>query len=126
MTYQYHSFIPTRGYSLGITGVVIPPRIEVRRRLTVKLIQETVANYYGLHTTHMTGQSKESRHARPRQVAMYLAREMIGRSTPDIGRMFGGRDHTTVLHALSAVRDRMATDGELADDIDELKARLRG
>lgn len=124
MTYQYLNFIPTRGLSLGTTGVVIPPRVEVRRRLTMKRVQEVVAAHYNINVLHMTSDSREGRHVRPRHVAMYLIREMIGRSTPDIGRTFGGRDHTTVLNALHRVRKCLVTDGELADDIEDIREKL--
>jgi chromosomal replication initiator protein len=113
------------GYSLGIQTA---PQFmfQVRPRLTVKRIQEAVARYYDISPMHMVGESKEARHAQPRQLAMYLAREMLGRSTPDIGRLFGGRDHTTVLHALSAVSKRMKMYPDIVEEIEAIKAELRG
>jgi chromosomal replication initiator protein len=112
------------GYSLGIRTVP-PAQIEFRPRLTVKRIQETVADYYGINRIHMTGESKCQRHAHPRQVAMYLARELLGRSMPDIGMRFGDRDHTTVLHALRCVSKRLKTNDDLAEDVRTLKKLVR-
>ena len=121
MNYQFVGFIPTAGYSLG-TGVM--PRVEVRRRITVKQIQEIVADFYDIPVFHMTSESREASHAQPRQMAMYLVREMLGRSTPDIGRRFGNRDHTTVIHALSAVKKRMARNEEYQEDAEYLKQKV--
>lgn len=111
------------GYSLGYRSIP-KPLFEFRPRMTVKRIQEAVADYYTLNLIHMTGDSKEWRHSHPRQLAMYLAREMLGRSTPDIGRLFGNRDHTTVIHAISAVKKRMVRNVDLCDDVEAIKAKL--
>lgn len=113
------------GYSLGLSGST-KPLFEFRPRITAKRIQEEVAAFYGLNPIHMTGPSQCHHHAHPRQVAMFLCREVLGRSTPDIGRRFGDRDHTTVLHALSAVRKRMVHNENLVEEVAMLKARLRG
>ena len=64
--------------------------------------------------------------ARPRQVAMFLAKTMTSRSLPDIGRRFGGRDHTTVIHGVRKIEELRATDPQIADDIDALKRALEG
>lgn len=113
------------GYSLGLPTV---PRakIQVRPRVTVQRIQEVVSAYYDISSIHMTGDSRCRSHAHPRQVAMFLCRELMGRSTPDIGKRFGDRDHTTVLHALKAVRGRLGTDGELAEGVETLKVMIQG
>ena len=112
------------GYSLGIQTAP-KPFFEIRPRLTVKHIQEVVARHYDISHMHMVGDSKEARHAHPRQLAMYLARELLGRSTPDIGRLFGGRDHTTVLHALKAVSKRAKKFPDMVETIEAFKAELR-
>ena len=64
--------------------------------------------------------------ARPRQVAMWLAKQITTRSLPDIGRRFGGRDHTTVLHAVRRIEQLKAEDATLARDVDVLLRKLRG
>ena len=113
------------GYSFGLRAPSAEPvHIEFRPRVTTKRIQTVVANYYNISPAHMLGDSRCHRHAHPRQVAMYLCREMLGRSTPDIGKRFGDRDHTTVLHALKRIRDRIQTNDDLAEDIDLLKLML--
>jgi chromosomal replication initiator protein len=64
--------------------------------------------------------------ARPRQVAMWLAKQITTRSLPDIGRRFGGRDHTTVLHAVRRIESLKAEDPQIARDVDVLLRKLRG
>lgn len=97
--------------------------------LTVLKIQQTVAEFYGLHPkvmrdTDRSVGAREPRLAHPRQVAMYLARKLTRMSTPDIGRRFGGRDHSTVIHALRAVERRAAVDPFLEIEIEVLRERL--
>ena len=62
--------------------------------------------------------------ARPRQVAMYLAKTLTSRSLPDIGRRFGGRDHTTVIHAVKKIEELKATDSQIAEDVELLRRML--
>jgi hypothetical protein len=87
-------------------------------------IQETVSAYYGLNPLHMISAERGATVARPRQIAMYLARELSGKSLPDIGRRFGNRDHTTVMHAVKAVQRRMYEDAEVLLDVEVLRERL--
>jgi chromosomal replication initiator protein len=87
-------------------------------------IQATVAAFYGLHRSGMTSDRRDKPLARARQVAMYLARELTPRSMPEIGRRFGNRDHTTVLHGIRSVEKRMIEDAELRADVELLKSRL--
>jgi len=87
-------------------------------------IQATVAGYFGIHRSAMTTRRKGRDVAHPRQIAMYLAAELTPKSTPTIGKYFGGRDHTTVIHAIRAVKRRIATDAEVAEDLRILRAIL--
>ena len=64
--------------------------------------------------------------ARPRQVAMYLAKMLTARSLPEIGRKFGGRDHTTVMHAVRKVEELIADDAQIAQDVDVVRRALTG
>ena len=64
--------------------------------------------------------------ARPRQVAMSLSKQLTMRSLPDIGRRFGGRDHTTIIHGVKRIEDLMATDSQLSDDLQLLRRLLQG
>lgn len=122
MTYHCEICIPTTGYSLGIAPE--PTLVSVRGRLTVKRIQEVVSAYFDIDEAEMRSSRRGRDVARPRQVAMYLARKLTPKSLPDIGRRFGGRDHTTVLHATRVIEALMAIDGEIATDVELLTKRL--
>lgn len=89
-------------------------------------IQATVASYYGLHKSTMVSQRRAQDISHPRQIAMFLATELTPKSLPTIGRYFGGRDHTTVIHAIRAVAKRVANDPEIAEDVRVLRERLGG
>lgn len=90
----------------------------------VARIKREVAEYYRIPTRILDGPSRERRHAHPRQVAMYLAREVEGKTYPWIGDSFGGRDHTTALHAVLQVRQRLVRDNQLANDVAEIRRRI--
>jgi hypothetical protein len=94
------------------------------RRISVAHIQAEVADFYGLPIMEMTSKRRAHKWSHPRQVAMYLARELTPQSLPEIGYRFGGRDHTTVMHAISAVEERIANDPELALDVETIRERL--
>ena len=87
-------------------------------------IQETVAAYYGIHPRSMTSQERRQKISHPRQVAIYLALELTGKPYSEIGRRFGGRDHTTVIYARRAVEQRMYADAEVLMDVETLRERL--
>jgi chromosomal replication initiator protein len=94
--------------------------------ISIAEIQERVAEHFGIWLGEMRSGRRFRRVARPRQVAMYLARELTGRSLPAIGRAFGGRDHTTILHALRRVEALMANNPQIAMAVRELREVLRG
>ena len=87
-------------------------------------IQKVVADYYGLQIKELNGPKRTRSLARPRQMAMALAKELTEHSLPEIGDAFGGRDHTTVLHACRQIRHLMETDGKLREDWDKLIRKL--
>jgi len=87
-------------------------------------IQKVVADYYGLQIKEMLGAKRTRSLARPRQMAMALAKELTEHSLPEIGDAFGGRDHTTVLHACRTIRALMETDGKLREDWEKLIRKL--
>lgn len=95
-----------------------------KHRLSIQNIQAVVANFYGLPTTAMTTAQRGRSMAHPRQVAMYLASELTEKSLPDIGRRFGGRDHTTILYGIREVQKRIENDVEVAADVEALRKRL--
>ena len=94
------------------------------RRITIEDIQKRVAEHYNIRLADMHSPRRARSVARPRQVAMYLAKQLTTRSLPEIGRKFGGRDHTTVMHAVRRIDELRAADPGLSEDIDLLKRML--
>jgi chromosomal replication initiator protein len=94
------------------------------RRLTIEEIQRKVAEHYNIRLTDMSSARRARAIARPRQVAMWLAKQLTQRSLPEIGRKFGNRDHTTVMHAVARVGDLMARDAAFAEDVELLRRML--
>ncbi|HRQ60621.1 MAG TPA: helix-turn-helix domain-containing protein, partial [Alphaproteobacteria bacterium] len=85
-----------------------------------------VAEHYNLRMTDMHSARRARNVARPRQVAMYLAKQLTARSLPEIGRKFGGRDHTTVMHAVRKVEELLDADAQIAQDVDIIRRALTG
>jgi chromosomal replication initiator protein len=96
------------------------------RKVTVDMIQKVVAEHYSLKQADLVSERRARAVARPRQVAMWLAKQITTRSLPDIGRRFGGRDHTTVLHAVRRIEALRVEDPSIAHDVDVLLRKLRG
>jgi chromosomal replication initiator protein len=96
------------------------------RRVTIDEIQRAVVEHYGLKLTDMSSARRARAVARPRQVAMYLCKQLTTRSLPEIGRKFGGRDHTTVMHAIRQIERLKEEDPQLAADLELLRRRLKG
>jgi hypothetical protein len=90
----------------------------------IEVIQQHIAFHFGLDPATMKSALRAREFARPRQVAMFLARELTRRSLPEIGRQFGGRDHTTVLHACRRVSELMAEDASFAAEVTGLRSAL--
>jgi len=96
------------------------------RRITVDEIQRATAEHFGLKREDLVSECRTRAIARPRQAAMWLAKHLTTRSLPDIGRRFGGRDHTTVLHAVRRIEELRNADPQLARDLETLDRKLRG
>ncbi|HYE47379.1 MAG TPA: chromosomal replication initiator protein DnaA [Caulobacter sp.] len=96
------------------------------KRVTVDDIQKAVAEHYSLRQADLLSERRNRAIARPRQAAMWLAKQLTTRSLPDIGRRFGGRDHTTVIHAVRRIEELKADDPVLARDLETLTRKLRG
>jgi chromosomal replication initiator protein len=94
--------------------------------ITISNIQKTVADYYQLRLSDLLSMNRSRSLARPRQLAMALSKELTEHSLPEIGKAFGGRDHTTVLHACRTVRELCTTDGKLRADWEKLQHALTG
>lgn len=93
--------------------------------LDIDLIQKRVASYYKIDQSDITGRKRTKNIVVPRQIAMYLSRELTDNSLPQIGKEFGGKDHTTVLHAIDKIEKKLSTDATLKDDIQHLKMDLQ-
>jgi chromosomal replication initiator protein len=96
------------------------------RRVTIDEIQRKVAEHFNLRVADMYSERRARAVARPRQIAMFLAKNLTQRSLPEIGKKFGGRDHTTVMHAVKKVEELMASDHGFAEDVELLRRTLAG
>ncbi|WP_159590162.1 chromosomal replication initiator protein DnaA [Chelativorans xinjiangense] len=116
-----HSFEPQ--ITLERIDEILGPvcRVGEPRRVRIEDIQRIVARHYNVSKTELLSNRRTRTIVKPRQVAMYLAKVMTPRSLPEIGRRFGGRDHTTVLHAVRKIEGLSGNDGQLAQEIELLK-----
>ncbi len=96
------------------------------RQISVENIQKTVADYYKIKVADMYSKKRPASIARPRQIAMYLAKELTQKSLPEIGELFGGRDHTTVLHAVRKIASERQQLTELNQQLHVLEQTLKG
>ena len=96
------------------------------RQVSVENIQKTVADFYKIKIADMYSKKRPASIARPRQIAMYLAKEMTQKSLPEIGELFGGRDHTTVLHAVRKIGGERGKSSELNQQLHVLEQTLKG
>tara|TARA_R110002124_G_scaffold129483_1_gene290971 strand:- start:265310 stop:266731 length:1422 start_codon:yes stop_codon:yes gene_type:complete len=96
------------------------------RRITIDEIQRKVAEHYNIKLSDMHSARRARNVARPRQIAMYLAKQLTARSLPEIGRKFGGRDHTTVMHAVRKIEELMDGDASFAEDVEVVRRALTG
>ena len=96
------------------------------RQISVENIQKTVADYYKIKVADMYSKKRPASIARPRQIAMYLAKELTQKSLPEIGELFGGRDHTTVLHAVRKIAAERQNVSELNQQLHVLEQTLKG
>jgi chromosomal replication initiator protein len=115
------------GLTLEETQSFLGPHLRGgEKRVTVDDIQKATAEHFGLKQADLISERRTRSVARPRQAAMWLAKQLTTRSLPDIGRRFGGRDHTTVLHAVRRIEQLRAGDPQLARDLEVLVRKLRG
>lgn len=94
------------------------------RKITVEEIQRKVSEHFNIRLSDMLGPKRLRSYARPRQVAMFLCKQLTSRSLPEIGRRFGGRDHTTVMHGVRRIEELCQSDSQMADDVDMLRRAL--
>src|SRR5437667_6913744 len=100
-------------------------RPQEPKRVKIEDIQRIVARQYNVSRADLLSSRRTANVVRPRQVAMYLAKTLTFRSLPELGRRFGGRDHTTVLHAVRKIENLVGTDSALAEEIELLKRQLQ-
>jgi chromosomal replication initiator protein len=105
-----------------LKDMVRPPEL---RRVRIEEIQRIVARQYNVSRSDLLSARRTANVVRPRQIAMYLAKTLTLRSLPEIGRRFGGRDHTTVLHAVRKIENLIGNDTTLAAEIEVLKGQLQ-
>ena len=99
---------------------------STQRNITVEEIIRKVAEHYHLKVNDILSARRARAVARPRQIAMYLSKNLTSKSLPDIGRRFGGRDHTTVIHAIRKITELKETDAAIAEDVELLRRMLEG
>jgi chromosomal replication initiator protein len=120
-----HANLFNRQVTLEATHEVLHDILKSHdRRITIEEIQKKVAEHFSIRLTDMSSARRARAVARPRQIAMYLAKQLTSRSLPEIGRKFGNRDHTTVMHAVSRVSELMERDGTFAEDVELLRRLL--
>ena len=95
------------------------------KKITVQLIMDTVCDYYSVSMNELVGATRKREITVPRQIAIYLTRELTGMSLPQIGNEFGGRDHTTVMHSCKIVEAAVRENGGTKDIVDQLKRQIR-
>ncbi len=120
-----HATLVGRDISLEATQDVLHDLLRAHdRRVTIEEIQKRVAEHFNVRVADMHSARRARAVARPRQVAMYLAKQLTSRSLPEIGRKFGGRDHTTVMHAVRKIEELRATDTSFSEDVELLRRML--
>ncbi|MFC7498121.1 chromosomal replication initiator protein DnaA [Enterovirga sp. GCM10030262] len=120
-----YATMTSRPIDLDFTNEVLANILRAnQRRISIDEIQGRVSDHYRIRKAEMTSARRAREVARPRQVAMYLSKQLTPRSLPEIGRRFGGRDHTTVIHAVRQIEKLRAQDAELDADIRLLTRQL--
>ena len=122
-----HADVSKQEITLESTQEVLQDLLRAHdRRITIDEIQRKVADHYNLRFSDMHSARRARNVARPRQVAMYLSKLLTARSLPEIGRKFGGRDHTTVMHAIRKVEELIGDDAQIAQDVEVVRRALTG
>ena len=121
-----HAQLVGRGIDIEMAQEVLHDLLRANdRRITIDEIQKRVAEHYNIRLADMHSARRARAVARPRQVAMWLCKQLTPRSLPEIGRKFGGRDHTTVMYAVRKIEELKASDPALAEDVDLLRRMLQ-
>ena len=114
-----HAMLIGREITIDSTADLLADLLRAsNRQISVDVIQKRVAAHYGVRVSEMFSARRARNIARPRQIAMYLAKNHTSLSYPEIGRQFGGRDHTTVMHAVKTIENLMTSNAQLAEDVE--------
>jgi chromosomal replication initiator protein len=120
-----HAMLIGREITIDSTADLLADLLRASsRQISVDTIQKRVAAHYGVRVSEMFSARRARNIARPRQIAMYLAKNLTSLSYPEIGRQFGGRDHTTVMHAVKTIESLTKSDAQLCEDVELIKSIL--
>ena len=120
-----HAMLIGREITIDSTADLLADLLRASsRQISVDVIQKRVAAHYGVRVSEMFSARRARNIARPRQIAMYLAKNLTSLSYPEIGRQFGGRDHTTVMHGVKTIENLMKSDAQLSEDVELIKSIL--
>jgi chromosomal replication initiator protein len=120
-----HSSLAGQEISLELAQQVLKDLLGSKEKnITIDLIQQIVSNYYNVNIQDMKSHSRTRIIAFPRQVAMYLSKELTKASLPEIGRSFGGKDHTTVIHACQKIKEKVVKDIEFKQVVEKLRGLI--
>ncbi len=120
-----YALLEDKMISLSVAKQVLKDMVkETIKTISVDMVQKEVAAYYGMALIDLKNKKRNKNVVLPRQVAMYLTRKLTTHSLPEIGAAFGGKDHTTVLHACKKVEKELVTNAQVKKNIDHLKAIL--
>jgi chromosomal replication initiator protein len=116
--------VNTKSPTVSECKKILKDFINNKKTINVESIQNMVANYFNLNIQEMLSARRSRSLARPRQIAMYLAKQHTTNSLPDIGRKFSNRDHTTVIHAVKKIDELMKKDGDIRQSVNEIKKKI--
>ncbi|VAW44178.1 Chromosomal replication initiator protein DnaA [hydrothermal vent metagenome] len=124
-TLKANAFFTGKAIDLEYTKQILKELFKVNNQIvSVENIQKTTAQYYNVKLSELLGKSRKRSIVRPRQLAMFLAKDLTNKSYPEIGELFGGRDHTTVLHAYRKVTELMSENSDLEEDRQKIVNKL--
>lgn len=119
---RFHS----KEVTIDVARVALKDLLSIQnRQISVENIQKAVADFYSIKVADMYSKKRPANIARPRQIAMFMAKELTQKSLPEIGELFGGRDHTTVLHAVRKISAERSHDGQLNHEIHVIEQTLK-
>jgi len=115
-----------REVTIEVASTALKDLLSIQnRQISVENIQKAVADFYSIKVADMYSKKRPANIARPRQIAMFMAKELTQKSLPEIGELFGGRDHTTVLHAVRKIGEERSHDGQLNHEIHVIEQTLK-